>query len=71
MCGTIDKDHQYHPFCVVIIKHVESCDYAFMFRTLKDLLLMIFDFYYKPTILVADAAGAISNGFEMGLLLLC
>ena len=64
MCGSTDKDQQFHPFCLVISKFEDSQDYSYMFKTLKDLVLEVFDYVYDPTILVADSAHSITHGFE-------
>ena len=55
---------RFHPFCLVISKFEDSQDYSYMFKTLKDLVLEVFDYVYDPTILVADSAHSITHGFE-------
>ena len=65
MSGTTDKDHQFHPFCLVISKFEEAEDYGFMFKTLKSLIYEVFNHIYEPEILVGDSAAAITHGFEL------
>jgi len=65
MSGTTDKDHQFHPFCLVISKFEEAEDYGYMFKTLKSLIYEVFNHIYEPEILVGDSAAAITHGFEL------
>lgn len=64
MIGTTDYNKEYHPFGILITKTETEDDFEFMFRSIKDLVKAIYRVEYKPTILLADAAPAITNGFE-------
>ncbi len=48
----------------MITRNETNEDYAYMFQCVKDLAEKICSFDYEPTILVADSAPAISNGFK-------
>ena len=65
LVGTTDFEKQFHPFGVMLTKNEDKEDYAFMFQSVKDLSEKIFEYDYEPTILLADAAAAITNGFEL------
>jgi hypothetical protein len=47
----------------MLSRHQTEEDYAFMFKTIKTLSLVIFNHSFEPTILFADAAMEITNGF--------
>ena len=64
MVGTTDLNKEYHPFGVMLTKIEKSRDYGFMFQCVKDLALKIYNHVYKPNILLADTAPAITNGFR-------
>ena len=48
----------------MLTKHEKTLDYAFMFSCVKDLAMKIIAYSYNPTVLVADSAPAITNGFK-------
>ena len=64
MCGTTDFNREYHPYCIMITKNEETEDCAFLFKTLKDCVEKIHQTDFNPTILLADTAAAIKNGFQ-------
>ena len=54
----------------MLTKHEKTLDYAFMFSCVKDLATKIIAYSYNPTVLVADSAPAITNGFKRVFVLL-
>ena len=62
--GTTDKDKKFHPFGTAVCTFEDENDFAFIFNSVKDLLKETLTIDYKPSILVADASSAITNGFE-------
>lgn len=63
--GSTDINKHFHFFGVAVISHEEAADYAFVFNTVKEGLLDIFQFVYNPELLMSDAAWAIKNGFQL------
>lgn len=64
MCGTTDLNREYHPYCIMITQHEEQEDYSYLFQTLKYIVETIHpDQEFNPTVLLADTASAITNGF--------
>jgi hypothetical protein len=61
--GTTDMSKQFHPFGLMITKFQATEDWEWMFRTVKTLSEEINEIKYEPTILVADCASEITNGF--------
>ena len=62
--GTTDFNRQYHPYGVMVTKHENEEDYEYMFNALKRIVKEIHQIDFEPTILLADTAGAITNGFS-------
>ena len=62
MVGTVDMDREYHPYGIMITKTEDHGDYTFMCSRLKVLAEQIGPTDFNPTILLADAASAITNG---------
>jgi len=62
--GTSDQDRAFHPFGLALCYSEKESDFEFMFRSIKDGVAKIFGTDYKHTILMADGADAITNGFE-------
>ena len=58
MIGTTDRGCHYHPFGLAVCTKEEDSDFNFVFSTLKS---VVPDF--APTEIIADASGAITNGF--------
>ena len=48
----------------MISKNEQNSDYAFMFKAIKDSVQNVYNFDYKPSILIADAAEGITIGFQ-------
>ena len=48
----------------MISKREKSKDYAFLFESIKNIVWDLFEVDYRPTTLIADAAGAITRGFQ-------
>ena len=61
LAGTTDKSKQFHPFGIMVSKQ-ETAD--FFFNAIKTNIKTIYNKDYEPKILLADAAGAITNGFK-------
>ena len=61
--GTTDMCRSYHPQSISICTQETEKEFEFAFNAIKDSLLNIFDYNYRPKILVADGAEAITNGF--------
>jgi hypothetical protein len=64
IAGTTDYDRRFHPFGLLITKSELTDDFAFMFDRIKSLSKELFDLDFNPTILVADCAESITNGFK-------
>jgi hypothetical protein len=62
--GTTDKDKSFHPFGVALCCNEKEEAFKFIFQSIKECVKEIYDFDYQPTILVADASEAITNGFK-------
>ena len=63
MCGTADMDKRYHPFGLGLCSEETFHDHAFIFDSIKKAALEVYGFELKPTVLLADAASEITNGF--------
>ena len=61
--GTTDKNKTFHPFGVALCCNEKEEAFMFIFQSIKDSVRDIYQFDYEPTILVADASNAITNGF--------
>jgi hypothetical protein len=61
--GTTDSAKAWHPFGVMPTKTEKGRDYEFFFKCLKKAVRQCLLTDFKPEILVADAAGAITRGF--------
>lgn len=57
MIGTIDRAKQFHPFAMMISKKEEAVDFSYLFTTIVNKSKELFDFEYKPSILLADHFG--------------
>lgn len=49
---------------MLITKNETEDDFTFIFKTVRNLSFQLFQYDYTPTELIADAAEAITNGFE-------
>ena len=64
MVGTVDMNREYHPYGIMITKTEDWEDYKFMCERLKCLASLIGATDFNPTVLLADCAAAITNGFK-------
>ena len=62
MIGTVDMNREYHPYGIMITKTEIAEDYQFMCERLKSLSKVVGANDFNPTVLLADAAAAITNG---------
>jgi len=62
--GTTDRAKQWHQLGVCISQNEKASDYEFVFNGLKKAVLDATGKEYRPNCLVADAAGAITRGFQ-------
>ena len=62
--GNIDKNKHFHPFGLGIASNEEESDFGFIFSSVKSASKQINSLDYSPSILIADDAGAITNGFR-------
>ena len=63
LCGTTDAQKRFHPFSLSICSNETEEDFYFIFNAVKKAAKTIYNYEYKPNILIADAAPAIHNGF--------
>jgi len=56
--GTTDKSKAFHPYAVMLNKSEDQEDFAYFFETIQTVKPT-----FKPTVLLADAAASITNGF--------
>ena len=61
--GTTDKAKRFHPFGIGVTSSETSTDFAFIFHAFAKGVLSLTGTKYKPAVLIADAAAAITNGF--------
>jgi hypothetical protein len=64
ICGTTDSKKKFHPYSLTICSKETHEDYAFIFNAIKNAAKKFHSFEYRPNILIADAAPAITNGFK-------
>ena len=50
MCGSTDKDYQFHPYCLVISKSEDAHDYGYIFRLWKNLYLTFLTLFMRQQI---------------------
>ena len=62
--GTTDKAKHFHPFGLAITKNERDSDFSFLFKCIKETCLRVLNKEPKFEYLVADNAGAITNGTE-------
>ncbi|RNA07209.1 hypothetical protein BpHYR1_051293, partial [Brachionus plicatilis] len=67
LCGTVDQTRAFHPFGVLLSRHERGEDYKFLFECIKEMTLQLFNYNYNPTVLLADAAMAITNEYLRGV----
>ncbi|CAF1263893.1 unnamed protein product, partial [Rotaria magnacalcarata] len=61
--GTTDKQCAFHPFGNALCINEKTSDFEFMFKSVQLTVEKLYNISYCPIILVADASGAITNGF--------
>ena len=61
--GTTDKQCAFHPFGISLCMNEQTNDYEFMFKSIQLTVERLYNIFYCPVILVADASAAITNGF--------
>ena len=61
--GTTDKAKRFHPFGIGVTSSETSTDFAFIFHAISKGVVILTGTKYKPEVLIADAAAAITNGF--------
>jgi hypothetical protein len=62
-CGVTDKQRVFHPFGIALSFNEKSEDFAFLFGSIKEASRTL-GIDFEPTILIADSAPAITNGFK-------
>uniref|UniRef100_A0A914WG57 MULE transposase domain-containing protein n=1 Tax=Plectus sambesii TaxID=2011161 RepID=A0A914WG57_9BILA len=62
--GCTNKFGWFHPFCLAITTAETETDFAFIFLMIKSLATQLLNHQFNPSILVADCADAIANGFS-------
>jgi len=58
--GTTDRTRTFHPIAIGVSSGEGTEDYAFIFDAIKNAAKSIFDEDFKPAVIVADAAAAIT-----------
>lgn len=61
--GTTDLQKKFHPYTISICSFETGDDFHFIFMAAKKILKEINNYDFKPDILIADGAEAITNGF--------
>ena len=64
MIGTTDPNRQFHPFGMAVSTNECAQDFKFIFESVKDAVKSIHNETFRPTMLQADAAQSITNGFK-------
>ena len=64
--GTTDRAKHFHPFAVALARNETGRSFAFLFKALREACQN-----WKPDVLIADSAVAITNGFEVSFALFC
>lgn len=64
IAGKSDMNQSFHPSGLSVSVDEKEDDFAFIFQAIKDGIYKIHHIDVKPFALIADAAGAIRNGFK-------
>ena len=64
LVGSCDREKRFHPFGAAITTGETEEDYKFLFEALKHTIIKLYDRTITPTILLADGAYSIHNGFR-------
>ncbi len=62
-CGVSDKEKVFHPFGIALTFNEKADDFAFLFDSIRQ-AAKTHGIEYTPSILIADSASAITNGFQ-------
>ena len=62
--GTTDKANNFHPFGIAMCCSEKDEAFKFIFNSAKESVYEIYQVDYQPTILVAHASDAITNGLK-------
>ena len=62
--GVTDAGRHFHPISISICSNETAADFEFVFSSIKQIVEKLHNVRYNPTILVADGADAITNGFK-------
>ena len=63
--ATTDRQKKFHLFGVALSSNETADDFLFVFESLKEISsILIPNFVYSPTTIIADGAAAITNGFQ-------
>ena len=63
-CGTTDKAKQFHPYGIAVTTNERQEDFAFLFTAIFETARRIGLDPVQPTLLIADSAESITNGFN-------
>jgi hypothetical protein len=64
LIGTTDKHRKFHPLSLSVCRNETFVENGYVCRALTKSLSDIYGYQYKPSILIADDADAITNGFK-------
>ena len=53
--GTTDKARKFHPFGIALCSNEKSEAFSFIFKSIKECILTVYNYDYEPNVLVADA----------------
>lgn len=62
--GTTDSNRKFHPFGASVCTNERAEDFKFIFQSLKDKVMELFEEEIKPGVLICDAADSIHNGWK-------
>lgn len=62
--GGIDIEQKFHAIAISVTTKEESSNYEFVFKTIRQTIVKLFQTDFKPEVLISDAARAIVNGFH-------
>ena len=62
--GTTDRAKKFHPFGLALCNSEKEIDFAFFFKSIKQVAEQVYNKTIDPRIIIADNAEAIANGFE-------
>ncbi|RNA32158.1 hypothetical protein BpHYR1_024800, partial [Brachionus plicatilis] len=63
LVGSCDREKKFHPFGIAVTMCEKNQDFEFLFYALKETVKKLFERHIQPTVLLADGAEAIHNGF--------